>query len=212
MVHRSVYVRYNGAYNWYVSQVTPASPTVPSPRQRLLDAAGDLFYRLGINAVGVDLISKEAGVSKRTLYQYFGSKEQLVAESLSVAGASILSQYIPVGMADRSPREAILAAFEGLDGWSASAEFRGCPFINTATELPDPQHPARQVAREFKLQLREYFASQARRGGAPDPQRLADQLIVVFDGAIVQAVMGTAASPGAGRSAAQILIDAQGIG
>jgi AcrR family transcriptional regulator len=185
--------------------------TNSSPRQRLLDTAGDLFYRLGINTVGVDLISKEAGVSKRTLYQYFGSKEQLVAQSLAAAGAAIISHYIPAHATDEAPRDAILAVFDGLDSWSASPEFRGCPFVNTATELADPAHPARLVARDFKLQLRSYFASQAERGGATDPHRLADELIVVFDGATVQAVMDTAASPGAGRSAALTLLDAHRI-
>jgi AcrR family transcriptional regulator len=182
-----------------------------SPRQRLLDTAGELFYQQGINAVGVDLISKAAGVSKRTLYHYFGSKEQLVAESLAAAGDSIQTMYIPAGTQDAAPRQAILTVFDGLTSWSATAEFRGCPFVNTATELPDPDHPARRVARDFKLRMHDYFASQAARGGVADPQRLADQLLVVFDGAIVQAVMDTAAAPGAGRSAAEALLDAHGL-
>jgi hypothetical protein len=93
----------------------------------------------------------------------------------------------------------------------ASDGFRGCPFINTAAELADPGHPARLVAREYKLALRGYFADQAERGGAEDPQRLADQLIVVFDGALVQAVMGTGRHPDAARTAVQALLDAQGM-
>jgi AcrR family transcriptional regulator len=185
--------------------------TSPSPRQRLLDAAGELFYRQGINAVGVDLISKQAGVSKRTLYQNFGSKDRLVAESLANAGPSIIEMYIQPQDESAPPRELILAVFDGLGTWSTSAGFRGCPFVNTATELADPEHPARQVARDFKLQLRDYFAGQAERGGAASPQQLADQLIVVFDGAIVQAVMGTAAGDGAGPAAARALLDAHGV-
>src|SRR5216683_1073771 len=123
MVHRSVYPGDYATYNQAVSNVTP-----PSPRQRLLDTAGELFYRLGINAAGVDLISREAGVSKRTLYQQFGSKDQLVAESLAAHGASILGLYIPAGDDASTPRELILAVFEGISVWSASAGFRGCPF------------------------------------------------------------------------------------
>jgi AcrR family transcriptional regulator len=188
-----------------------SSATPPSPRQRLLDTAAGLFYARGINAVGVDLISKEAGVSKRTLYQNFASKDQLVAESLAATGGSVIETYIPVGDESASPRELILTVFKGLGSWSLSDGFRGCPFVNTATELADPGHPARQVARDFKLQLRDYFARQAERGGAADPQQLADQLIVVFDGATVQAVMGTAARPGAGYTAARALLDAQSV-
>ena len=81
----------------------------------------------------------------------------------------------------------------------------------TATELANPGHPARRVARDYKLRLRDYFARQADRGHATDPQRLADQLIVVFDGAIVQAVMDTGRDADAARSAAAALLDAQGV-
>jgi AcrR family transcriptional regulator len=185
--------------------------TRPGPRQRLLDAAADLFYRRGIGAVGVDLVSKAAGVSKRTLYQQFGSKDRLVAESLDAHGGAILDMYLPVAGGDQPPRGQILAVFDGLATWTASEGFRGCPFINTATELSDPGHPARQVARGYKIGMRDFFARQAERGTAADPQRLADQLIVVFDGAIVQAVMGTGQDPDAARTAVQALLDAQGV-
>jgi AcrR family transcriptional regulator len=189
-----------------------SAATKPDPRQRLLAAAGELFYRRGIAAVGVDLVSKVAGVSKRTLYQQFGSKDQLVAESLDHAGASILGMYMPAaGDQDVPPRDQILAVFDGLRGWQNSGDFRGCPFVNTAAELPDPDHPARQVARAYKRRLRDYLADQAERGQAADPQRLADQLIVVFDGAIVQAVMGITRHPDAVRTAVEALLDAQGM-
>src|SRR5216683_7897469 len=119
-----------------------SSPTTPSPRQRLLDAAADLFYRQGIGAVGVDLVTRAAGVSKRTLYQQFGSKDQLVAESLEARGTAILGMYLPADDDGAPARKQILAVFDGLRGWTASAGFRGCPFVNTATELADPGHPA----------------------------------------------------------------------
>jgi AcrR family transcriptional regulator len=182
-----------------------------SARQRLLETAGELFYRQGIGAVGVDLVSKTAGVSKRTLYQQFGSKDQLVAASLDQAGQAILGIYLPVEGTGGTPREQILAVFDGERGWAYGAEFRGCPFINTATELADPEHPARHVARQYKLRLREFFARQAQLGGAADPERLADQLALIFDGAIVQTVMGTGSGPDAARAAVEVLLDAQGV-
>jgi AcrR family transcriptional regulator len=185
-----------------------SSPTTPSPRQRLLDAAADLFYRQGIGAVGVDLVSKAAGVSKRTLYQQFGSKDQLIAESLDARGMAILGMYLPAADHDGPPRQQILAVFDGLDRWTASEAFRGCPFVNTATELTDVGHPARRVARDYKTRLRDFFARQVERGGATDPQRLADQLIIIFDGVIVQAVMGTVLHADAARTAVQALLDA----
>jgi len=191
-----------------VSEVT-SEEAAPNPRQRFLDAAADLFYRQGITAVGVDLISKAAGVSKRTLYQQFGSKDQLVAQSLETHGAAILHAYIPAQGDDVPPRQQILAVFEGLRGWTATDTYRGCPFVNTATELADPGHPARRVARDYKLRLRGYFAGQAERGHADDPQRLADQLVIIFDGAIVQAVMGTGLHADAALTAVSALLDAQ---
>ena len=188
-----------------------SSPTTPGPRERLLDAAADLFYRQGIGAVGVDLVSKAAGVSKRTLYQQFGSKDQLIADSLDASGMAVLGMYMPDAGHDGPARQQILAVFDGLDRWTASDAFRGCPFVNTVTELTDPGHPARRVARDYKMRLRDYFADQAERGGAEDPQRLADQLIVVFNGVIVQAVMGTALHADAARTAVAALLDAQCI-
>jgi AcrR family transcriptional regulator len=189
-----------------------STATKPGPRQRLLAAAGELFYQQGITAVGVDRVSEVAGVSKRTLYQQFGSKDQLVAESLDHAGASILDMYMPVaGNEEVPPRDQILATFDALRGWQDTGNFRGCPFINTATELRDPGHPARQVARAYKQRLRDYLAGQAERGAAADPQRLADQLIVVFDGAVVQAIMGITRNPDAARTAVEALLDAQGM-
>jgi AcrR family transcriptional regulator len=172
-----------------------------------------LFYRHGIGAVGVDLVSKAAGVSKRTLYQQFGSKDELVAASLDQAGEAIIGMYLPVGDLDanRPAREQILAIFDGQRDWTGTADFRGCPFINTATELPDPQHPARAVALRYKLRLRDFFTTQAERGGCTDPPQLADQLLVIFDGAIVQSVMGTIRSPDAARNAVAALLDVAGV-
>lgn len=131
------------------------------------------------------------------------------AESLAAHGAAILALYMLAEGDDAPPRQQILAVFDRLGEWSASDAYRGCPFVNAATELADPRHPARRVARDYKLRLRDYFASQAERGNAKDPQRLADQLIVVFDGAIVQAVMGTGVHADAARTAVQALLDAQ---
>jgi AcrR family transcriptional regulator len=185
--------------------------TTPTPRQRLIDAAADLFYQQGIGAVGVDLVSKAAGVSKRTLYREFGSKDQLIAQSLDAKGPEIIGGYLPPEDGDAPPRQQILAAFDRLSWWTASESYRGCPFVNTATELADALHPARHVARDYTLRIRAFFERQAAHGLAQDPSRLASQLIAFFDGAIVQAVMGSALDPAAIAAAVQALLDAQGM-
>jgi AcrR family transcriptional regulator len=184
----------------------------PTSRQRLIDAAADLFYRQGTGAVGVDLVSKAAGVSKRTLYLEFGSKDQLIAQSLEAKGTEIIGLYLPAEEdSDVPPRQQIMLVFDRLSQWTASESYRGCPFVNTATELADARHPARHVARDYNLRIRGFFERQAARGLATDPQRLANQLIAFFDGAIVQAVMGNALDPGTIAAAVQALLDAQDV-
>jgi AcrR family transcriptional regulator len=185
--------------------------TKPSPRERLIDAAADLFYRYGIGAVGVDLVSKTAGVSKRTLYAEFGSKDQLVAQTLDARGPGILGMYLPADDASGPAREQITAVFGRLTEWTAASAFRGCPFVNTATELADAGHPARDVARDYTGRIRAYFARQAERGGAGDPGQLAGQLLAFFDGVIVLSAMGTPLPPAAITAGVGALLDAAGV-
>ncbi|HUO40057.1 MAG TPA: TetR/AcrR family transcriptional regulator [Mycobacterium sp.] len=183
----------------------------PTARRKLLDAAAELFYREGVGATGVDRISAEAGVSKRSLYQHFQSKDALIAAALADKGAAVLDRYIPADRDSTSAREKILDVFDTLRTWSCSADFRGCPFANVATELTDPTHPARAVARDYKLRLRSYLAHQAEIGGARDPDALAEQLLMLFDGAIANAMINNGPVPDGAHAAAEILLDAHGL-
>jgi AcrR family transcriptional regulator len=183
----------------------------PSARRKLLDTAAELFYREGIGITGVDRISAAAGVSKRSLYQHFGSKDALVAAALADHGPAILERYVPSAASASPPRQNILSVFDALGRWSQAPDFRGCPFVNVATELANPRHPARAVARDYKLRLARYFARQAQIGGAEDPEALADQLLMLFDGAISQALIKSSPVSENARAAAQILLDAHGL-
>jgi AcrR family transcriptional regulator len=183
----------------------------PTARRKLIDTAADLFYREGVGATGVDRISAAAGVSKRSLYQHFAGKDELVAAALSDHAQAILDRYIPVGDTEAPARQQILDVFDALRRWSQAPDFRGCPFVNVATELADPQHPARAVALDHKLNLERYFGHQARAGGAKKPKLLAEQLLMLFDGAICRAVMRSAPVPHSARAAAEILLDAHGL-
>ena len=180
-------------------------------RERLIDAAAELFYRRGACTVGVDLVSTAAGVSKRTLYQQFGSKDRLIAETLDAKGPEVLRRYLPDEVAAVPPRSVILSVFERLSEWTSAADFRGCPFINTATELADAGHPARNVAANYNQLLHDYLAGQAERAGAKAPRLLSDQLIALFDGVIVQAVFGTPINPSVIQAAVTALLDAQDV-
>ncbi len=183
----------------------------PTARRKLLDTAADLFYREGIAATGVDRISEQAGVSKRSLYKHFAGKDALVAATLADHGQAILDRYIPVDGGEAPPRQNILGVFDALSQWSKAPDFRGCPFVNVATELADPHHPARVVARDYKLRLGHYFAHQARMGGATNPDALAEQLLILHDGAICQAMIKSAPVSDSARAAAEILLDAHGL-
>jgi AcrR family transcriptional regulator len=184
---------------------------LPTARRKLLDTAADLFYREGIATTGVDRISAEAGVSKRSLYQHFGGKDALVAAALVDHGHAILERYIPVDDSEAPARQKILDVFDALSRWSKAPDFRGCPFVNVATELANPHHPARAVARDYKLRLERYFARQARVGGAKNPNVLAEQLLMLFDGAICQAIIKSAPVSDSARAAAENLLDAHGL-
>jgi AcrR family transcriptional regulator len=181
----------------------------PTARRKLLDTAAELFYREGIGPTGVDRISAAAGVSKRSLYQHFAGKDALVAAALAEHGPAILERYIPADDSEASPRQKILSVFDALGRWSQAPDFRGCPFVNAAAELASPDHPARAVARDYKLRLARYFARQAEIGGARDPEALAEQLLMLFDGATSQALIKSSPVPDSARTAAEILLDVE---
>lgn len=185
--------------------------TVPTTRDRLLRTAADLFYREGVATVGVERLCQTAGVSKRSMYQLFDTKEDLVAESLRTHGPAIVAGYIPAEDADLTPRERIRHVFERLDEQSGAPGFHGCPFVNMAVETRDPDHPATVVARRFKDQLTAHFETQATALGVADPQTLAVQLVMVFDGASVRAVMRGTNLDGAAARAADALLAAAAV-
>ena len=184
--------------------------TQATPRERLLDAAGELFYRDGVN-IGVDALCKAAGVSKKSMYQLFRSKDELIAESLANVGPAY-QQALEPGVEDGdTPRERILAVFRNLDQAAVGQEFQGCPFVSTALELKNPEHPGSVVARHFKQRLTDFFLGELVAAGADDPEGMAIQLTMAFDGASARAVVRAQALGGVGIKMAEILLDAAGV-
>jgi AcrR family transcriptional regulator len=184
--------------------------TSATPRERLLDAAGELFYRDGVN-IGVDALCKAAGVSKKSMYQLFRSKDEVIAESLASRGPIYQVMLLPGSEDARSPRERILTVFERQDQMAAEGNYLGCPFVSTAVELKNPEHPGSVVARHFKQRLTDFFESELVAAGAEDPQLLAVQLTMVFDGASARAVVRAQALAGVGVTMAASLLDAAGV-
>ncbi|MEU8224365.1 TetR/AcrR family transcriptional regulator [Kribbella sp. NPDC048915] len=184
--------------------------TSATPRERLLDAAGDLFYRDGVS-IGVDALCKAAGVSKKSMYQLFRSKDELIAESLASRGPAYQAVLEPRPDDDRSPRERILAVFENQDAMVAEGNYLGCPLVSTAVELKNPEHPGSVVARHFKQQLTDFFHRELVKAAAEDPATLAVQLTMIFDGASARAVVRAQPLNGIGAATAAALLDAAGI-
>ena len=171
-------------------------------KERILETTDRLFYRQGIRAVGVDTIAAEAGISKRTLYNHFPSKDELVV-------AYLTRRFRPIAASDSPPVEQILGVFESYERAFASRSFRGCPFVNAVAELGEPTQAARGIAVAFKEQRRVWFREMLTQLGAKDPDGLATQLSLLVDGAIAAAlVRGDPTVARAAREAARTLLSA----
>ena len=174
-------------------------------QERILETTDRLFYGQGIRAVGVDTIAAEIGISKRTLYNYFPSKEALIVAYLS-------RRAVPRTVSDRPPLEQILGVFDWLDRWFASKAFRGCPFVNAVAEIGERSHPATKIAVNQKERRRVAFRDILTGLGVADPDGLATQLTILVEGAMAAAlVRDDPAMARAAKSAARVLLTAAGV-
>ncbi|MET7699579.1 TetR/AcrR family transcriptional regulator [Streptomyces sp. NPDC005485] len=181
--------------------------TKPSPRERLLEAAAMLTYRDGVG-IGVDALCKAAGVSKRSMYQLFDTKGELLAASLEERASAFVATLLPAADDSRSPRERILHVFEQLASQTEAPDFQGCRYLAVQIELKDQNHPASRVAHQVKENLTTFFRAEAEQGGASDPDLLARQLILVFDGASARAGIKADTSTGLIAPTVAVLLDA----
>ncbi len=182
-----------------------------STRQQVLDTAADLFFREGYRAIGIDTIVERSGMAKMTLYRHFPSKNALIVAYLERTSEQFWVWFVQAtSQHPGSPRAQLVAVFEALEKLVATPICYGCPFLHVATEFPDEGHPGHQVARQHKLAVRARFQDLAAQAGARQPEVLADQLLLLMDGAYLQARMFGPANPASHvAQAARILIDAQ---
>jgi AcrR family transcriptional regulator len=173
-------------------------------KERILETADRLFYLQGIRAVGVDTISAEIGISKRTLYNHFPSKDALIAAYLE-------RRFVHPRASDKSPAEQILDTFDSLERRFAAKDFRGCPFVNAVAELGnDPA--VKKMAVAFKESRRLWFREQLIRLGVAQPDALATQLQLLVDGSIAQdLVRDNPAMARAAKEAARVLLENAGV-
>jgi AcrR family transcriptional regulator len=151
----------------------------PTMKQRILETADKLFYSRGIRAVGVDTIAAEIGISKRTLYNHFPSKDELIS-------AYLAGRFVQAPPSDRPPVEQILGTFDRLERGFASKGFRGCPFVNAVAELGAEDQSVKKIAIAFKESRRLWFRDLLMQLGVADAEGLATQLALLVDGSIAQ--------------------------
>jgi AcrR family transcriptional regulator len=176
-------------------------PSKQAMQERILATADRLFNGEGIRAVGVDKIAAAIGISKRTLYNYYPSKDELVF-------AYLTRRYIPARASNRPPLEQVLHVFDWLERWFGSENFRGCPFVNAVTELGGS---AAQIACDFKEQRRVWMRELLASTPVQDPDLLATQLAILVEGAIACAlVRGDPKVARSAKAAARILLAAAG--
>lgn len=164
---------------------TPAAAPIP-PRERILTAASDLFYRQGIRAVGVDAIAEAAGTNKMTLYRHFESKDALVAEYLRRLASRSDSFWVEIERRNPGqPRKQLDAWLEAVGKDANDPKGRGCALVNAAVELAEKQHPGRRVIEEHKRAQRDRLARLCADAKLQRPEMLADELFLLLEGARV---------------------------
>lgn len=183
----------------YTSALTPAA-------SRVLDVASRLFYDRGIRAVGVDTIAEVAQVTKKTIYDRFRSKDNLITAYLERRDQHYRS-WLTSWISEHPDADPLLGVFDALNQWMAEHGPRGCAFVNAYAELSDPDHPAHRIAREQKAWLRGHLADLASSGGHNRPNEIAGQLLTLHEGATVLYSAGADHQAAAtARSAAQTLL------
>ena len=161
-----------------------------SARERILATASDLFYREGIRAIGVDTIVERSGVSKTSLYRQFESKDALITAVAAEQDRLFWVWWDRIEKQHaKDPRALLGALLSEIARRIGRPAYRGCPFLNLATEFPDDNHPGRVVARGNKEEMRARLVVILGKLGAGDPNRVATQIGLIINGAYVTGLM-----------------------
>lgn len=154
-----------------------------SPRERLLAAADELFYAEGVQSVGIDRVIERAGVAKASLYSTFGSKEELVRAYLEAMHERVLNRTrAAMREAGDDPVDQILAVFDAQASRFRGPAFHGCAFVMASAEAR-PNGKIELATESFRADLKGLFVELSRKAGARDPETLASQLQMLYDGA-----------------------------
>ena len=164
-------------------------------KDSILRTADDLFQSQGFNGTGVDQIASESGVTKRTLYKHFGSKEGLIREVLIQHHEQMMDNVrAAICKVEGGARERLIACFELYREWFGRSNFSGCIFMKTFNEFAGCSTELGQIAQDAKNAMRGFIAELAEDGGAEEPEKLALQLQLLLEGSIVLAQSGNGPS------------------
>jgi len=159
-----------------------------SRRDHIIDVAIALFCQHGFHATGVDTIMRVAKVSKKTLYNHFRSKDELILAALKQQDGRFRNDFMKdIASRAKEPRDQLLAIFDAAEQWFNDKNFFGCMFVNVVGEYSDPASPMRAVSRNFKRMINLYILELCEKAGAKDPEKLAKEIALIFEGSIVTA-------------------------
>ncbi len=159
-----------------------------SKREQIVDVALKLFYKDGFNATGVEKIRETANVSKKTLYNHFKSKDELILAVLRRRDEQFRNNFMrTVERIGKTPQERLEAVFDACDEWFNSKDFCGCMFINAAAEFTEADNPCHVIAAEHLRLMNDYITGLAKDAGVENPEKLAEQISFLMEGATVQA-------------------------
>ena len=183
--------------------------THSSKREHLIETALRLFSKHGFHAVGIDSILKESGVAKRTLYNHFKSKDELILAVLRFHDGRFRNFFMQsVERMVDNPKGRLLAVFDVAEKWFNQKSFYGCLFVGATNEYPENGTAIRHVCKEFKRLILEYIEELAKEAEVEQPDELAQQILLLLEGAITMAqINNTSLSAKQAKNAAHVLIE-----
>jgi AcrR family transcriptional regulator len=185
-----------------------------SGRERILEAAYDLFSRSGVRAIGVDTITVHADVAKMTLYRNFASKNELAMAFMELREERWSKGWLQAEVIDRasSPAGRLLAIFDVFSEWFARDDFEGCAFLTSLLEFEDRDDPVRMACVTHLANIREFVRELAEEAGIEESERFAAQWHILMKGSIVAAHEGDRAAAVEAQELGMLLLERHGVG
>tara|TARA_R110000772_G_scaffold10686_3_gene33971 strand:- start:705 stop:1268 length:564 start_codon:yes stop_codon:yes gene_type:complete len=175
----------------------------PTKRDELVQKALKAFYRNGFNATGMDMLVKETGISKTSMYKHFRTKEDLILAVLRLRDEQFRNWlYRRMEELADTPQQQLIAMFDALEEWFAEAGYKGCMFIKASSEFQEHSNPIHKQSAEHKRMLESHITKLAEKSGLAEPGKIARQLLLLKEGAIVTAHLGHTDNPAQDAKAA----------